>query len=405
MKKIIKRLAAASAAVILAASLCGCDKGSLMTVDGMEIRNGVYISLLKTAYSMASTELKKQNSENTSSDTSDTSASSNTSDTSEAESKPITEENIRGKDGSQWIKDEALKAVRRFVAVQRKCDELNITLTDEELSTINSEVTEIWNKENTYVQYLYGYPTMGEYYESQGIAEESYRQIQKVTTLQEKLFMHFYGKGGELEIKDSEINDYLTENYACVKLLTIKYAGTEDKDKTEAKQEAEKYAERINDGEKPADVFYDYNLAQARKSAEKKAETDYKEDNEEKLSKEDWIKKQVEAAEIKKAESEDDLLTVISKESSGLDEDVTEYIFNAEIEDKANVFEGKNGAFIVIKTDITKNTKWKEDNNDSILQLMKSEDFQSMLDLFGQNYEVVADNSLVNKKYGPEKLN
>lgn len=410
MRSSLKRAAAAVLAVVLAASLCGCDRGSLMTVDGMEIRNGVYLSLMQTAYSMAGEELKKQQDNETSDTTPDTPAGE-TSDTTSKESVPITKEEIDGKSGSQWIKDETMKAVRRFVAVQRRCDELDITLSETEMNEINSNANKVWDDKNDYVKYIYGYETLGEYYESRGIAKESYREIQRVSELQSKLFMHFYDKGGELEVKESEINDYLKENYASVKLLNIAYtdaSGKElekDEDKKAVKDKAQALVDRLNKGDDPVEVFYDYRLEKAEESAKAKAETDYKEDNEDKLTKEEWIKKQVEAANIKKAESADDLDQFISKESSGLDEKLTEYIFNASSDGKATLFETEKVVYVVIKEDITKKAKWKEDNNQRILMEIKSEDFQNMLDIFGQNYEVDADENLVNKKYGPERLN
>lgn len=399
----LKKAAAAVLAVVLAASLCGCDRGYIMTVDGMDIRNGVYLSYLRTAYSMAGEEFEKQNSETSDDDTA-------ADDTSEPAT-PITKEEIDGKSGSQWIKDETMKSIRRFVAIQRECEELDITLTEDEIKDINTSLTETWDNENQYVQYLYGYKTMGEYYESQGIGQESMREILRVNKLQEKLFMYFYGKDGEYEVKESEINDFLKENYATVKLLSLSYTDAsgnkleKDEDKKAVKDDAQKYADRINKGDKPVDVFYEYNLAKAEEAAKAKAEKDYKEDNEDKLTKEEWIKKQVEEADIKKAESEEELDRVISKESSSFDEKTTEYIFNAPSDGKATIFETENGVYLIVKEDITEKSKWKEDNNENILNEIKGDEFQGKLDIYGQNYDVDADESLVNKKYGPEKLN
>lgn len=398
MRSGLKKAAAAVLAVILAASLCGCDRGYIMTVDGIEIRNGIYLSYLRSSYSMALSEVKKQNSDN------------ETSSDGETSSVPVTKEQIDGKSGSQWIKDETMKSVRRFVAVQRKCDELDITLTEDEVREINSNINDTWDKENDYLMYLYGFKTMGEYYESQGIGQESMRDILRVSKLQDKLFMYFYGKGGSLEVKDSEIDEYLKENYAAVKLQSFAYTDASgkkletDEDKNAVKEKAQKYADRINAGEKPIDIFYEYELSKAEDAAKAKAETDYKEDNEDKLTKDEWIKKQVEAANIEKAESEDDLDRFLSKESSSLDEDLTEYIFNAASDGKATVFAAENSVYLVVKEDITSKTKWKEENNENILKEIKVDDFHNMVDLFGQNYEVTADESLVNKKYGPETL-
>ena len=423
MKSSFKKIAAGVLAVVLAASLCGCDKGYIMTVDGMEIRNGIYLTYLQSAYTDAGTALQEQNSAN--SDTSDTSETSETSDTSEdsdspasdessntsEESIPITEEEIDGKTGSQWIKDEALKSVRRFVAIRRKCAELGLELTADEQKNLNTQFSQVWDTENQYVYYVFGYKTMGEYYESKGIGKESMKEIYKSNELQTKLFEYYYGKGGELEVPESEIDDYLKENRAAVKVLEFEYkdasgnALEKDEDKKAVKDEAQKYADRINNGEKAVDVFYDYNLKKAEDSAKAKAETDYKEDNEEGLSKDEWIKKQVEDAKVTKAESDDSLDQIISKDSSSYDEKTTDYIFGAAADGKATLFETDDKVYLIIKEDITKKTSWKETNNLDVLKEMKGKEFKEMLNDFGKDYEVKLDESLVNNKYKPEKLN
>lgn len=398
MKIIIKKVCAAVLAVILAATLTGCDKGYLMTVDGMDIRNGIYLSFLSMAYSSAGDALAAEKTDEDSSIT-------------DEDKTPITEKTIQGVDGSTWIKSETLKAVRRFVAIQRTCEQLGIILTDEDIKEVNSKITSEWEEENVYLQYIYGFSTMGEYYESQGIGQESMREILRVNKLQDKLFLYYFDKGGEFEVSDSEILDYLKENYATVKMQSFSYTDAEgkklekDEDKKAIKDEAQAYADRINNGEKPIDVFYEYNLKTAKESVKAKAEKEYKEDNEDGLTKDEWIEKEIEALGIKKAEKEEDLDRFLSKEGSSFDEKTTEYIFNAASDGKATVFEVENGVYIIIKSDITTKTSWIEDNHDNILNEIKGEDFRNMMDLFGQNYEVVADDSLVNKKYAPETLN
>lgn len=404
MKTGIKKIAAAALAVVLAVTLCGCDKGYLMTVDGVDIRNGVYLQLLQSAYSLAETAYDKQQAESPDTSEGDTSDS-------DAEEVPITERTIEGKTGSQWIKDETLKAVRRFVAIQRKCDELGIALTEDELNQISIDVNKTWENENQYVKYLYGYDTMGEYYESQGIAQESVKEINRVNELQNKLFLYFYDKGGEFEVTESEIDEYLKENYSVVKYLSLSFTDASgkalesDADKNAVKERAQAYADRINNGESPVDVFYEYNLSRVEDAVEAMAETEYSEDNADKLSKEEWIQQQIASANVTKADSPDDLDRYLTKDSTTLDAKTLEYIFGAASDGKAAVFASDNAVYIIIKDDITKKTKWKEDNNESLLTAIKSDEFRDMIDLFGQNYEVKLDEKLVNKKYGPERLN
>lgn len=414
MRTSLKRAAAAVLAVVLAASLCGCDRGSLMTVDGIEIRNGVYISLMQSAFNSAQEKLDEEKEAENSEATDDTDGvveGIDRTEGTESEETPITEEEIDGVSGSQWIKDETMKAVRRFVAVQRKCDEFGIALTEEELNTLSGEVNEMWDTANDYVKYVYGFETLGEYYEDQGIAKESYKEIERVSQLQSKLFMHYYGKDGELAVKESEINDYLKENHAVIKLLTLDYTDASgkaletDEDKKAVKDKAQALADRLNKGDDPTDVFYDYNLEKAEESAKAKAETKFEEDNEEGLTKEEWIDKQVEEQGIEKVESADELDEYISKEASSLDsEELTEYVFNAASDGKATLFETDDAVYVVVKEDITEKTEWIEEHNEAILTSMKNGDFRDMMDLVGEKYEVKADDSLVNKKYGPERL-
>lgn len=417
MKTGLKKALAAVLAVVLAASLCGCDRGYIMTVDGLEIKNGIYLNYLQEAYYQADSELESQNSDTTSeaetsSSEDETSVSDETSDeTTSTESVPVTNEEIDGKTGSQWIKDETMKYVRRFVAVKRKCEEFNITLTEEEQNEINSNIKDMWDNENQYVQYIYGFKTMGEYFEDQGIGRESMRDINTTDELKTKLFQYYYGEGGELAVSDEDFEKYLTENYVSVRKIEMDYTDASgnalesDEDKKALKDEAQKYADRINNGEKAVDVFYDYYVDKATKTITAKAETDYKEDNEEGLTKEEWIQQKIEEEGIVKSENDEDIEEVINKSESNYDENTTDYIFGLAADGKANVYEGDDKLYVIIKADITKSSNWIESNRDSVLQAMKGDEFDAKLDEFGDAYEVNAQQRLVDKKYGPERLN
>lgn len=406
MRSGFKKTACAVLAAVLAFSLCGCDRGYIMTVDGMDIRNGVYLMLLRSEYSEAKTKYSEETSaaaNATSSDTSD--------DTTSAESLPITDVKIEGKNGSQWIKDEAMLAVLRHVAVQRKCEEYGIKLTDEELKEITDNISENWDAENQYLKYIYGYSTLGEYYESQGISKESVVEVNKVNELQTKLFEYYYGEGGELAVDQETFTKYLKENYSMVKLYKFTYTDAvgnaleSDEDKSAVKEKAQAYADRLNNGESAVDLFYEIELSAAEEYAKAKAETDYEEDNEDGLSKEEWIKKQIEAKNVTKKESDDDLNSVVEKSNAPLEQEVVDYIFDANDDGKASIFATDGAVYLVEKADMTKQEKWLSDNKTTVLIGIKGDEYQNMLDIFAQNYEVKADNSLINNKYGPEKLN
>lgn len=396
MKFNFKKIAAGVLALAVTASMCGCgDNGYIMTVDNMSIRNGIYLSFQQTAYNDAYSKIEEQNS-------SDDGSSS----TSEID---VFSENVENKSASDWIKEQTLKDVRKFVAVQRVCEENGITLTEDEISEMNSDLQSTWNEENMYIKYAFGFDTAGEYYESLGVGIDSLREIRKSNALSDKLFLYYYDADGKYPVTEDEINEYLTENYAAVKLLTLNltnYKGEaleSDEDKNLVKAKANAYAERLNNGESFIDVKYDYDLAVAQDRAKASAESAYTEDNEDKLSKEDYIQKAVDEATAEKAEKVEDLDQFISKENSTLDEHLTEYIWNAAADGKANVFEDDSAVYVVVREDVTAKDEWKKESNETILKAIKSDEYDSMMELTYQNYVVELDEYLVNKKYAPEK--
>ena len=396
MKFNLKKTAAGILALAVTVSMCGCgDNGYLMTVDGMDIRNGIYLSFQQSAYNDAYSKIEEQNSSDDSS-----------SGTSEID---VFSENVENKSASDWIKEKTLKDVRKFVAVQRVCEENGIALTEDEIAEMNSDLQSTWNEENMYIQYVFGFDTAGEYYESLGVGMDSLREIRRANALSDKLFLYYYDADGVYPVTEDEINGYLTENYAAVKLLTLNltnYKGEaleSDEDKAVVKAKANSYAERLNNGESFIDVKYDFDLAAAQDKARASAESAYTEDNEENLSEEDYIQKAVDEATAEKAEKLEDLDQFISKENSTLDEHLTEYIWNAASDGKATVFEHDSEVYVVVREDVTAKDEWKKESNETILKAIKSDEYDSLMELTYQNYEVELDEYLVNKKYAPEK--
>lgn len=290
------------------------------------------------------------------------------------------------------------------------CEQYGLTLTEDEIKEMNDDLNSAWDEENFYVQYSLGFSTLGEYYESLGIGKDSMRDIRTTNALSDKLFLHFYDTDGEFAASQDEINTYITENYAAVKMLTLNYKDASgkdlesDEDKQAVKDNAKKYADRINGGESFIDVKYDFDLVSAQDAARATAESSYTEDNEEKLTKEEYIQKEVDDIDVTKAEKPEDVDQFIPKENSNLDEKLTEYIWNAAVDGKATVFEGESAAYVIVREDVTTKKSWEEDNHLSILKAIKQEDYDGIMELTYQNYDVKLDEYLVNTKYAPEKM-
>ncbi len=389
-----RKTAAAAAAIVCAAALCGCtDSGYVMTVDGEQIRNGVYLSFMQTAYSDASDKISEQKTED--------------GDTSEVGD--IFGYTVEDKPAADWIKENTLEQVKNFVAVKRLCEDYGVTLTDEELNEINSEMNSLWNDENYYAQYLYNCDTIGEYYDSIGIGRESLAEINKVNELSDKLFLHYYDKGGLTPVSDEDFKTYLKDNYAGVKFIELEYddyAGIALQEEAEiqaVKDTAQDYADRLNAGESFIDIKYEYDFHQAKNDAKAKAEEEYDSETTE-LTYEEYVEQAVNEATAEKAESEASLEQVISKDYSSLDADFTDYIWSIADDSKATLFETDDSVYVVVRDDVTALTEWQEENRSTVLRAMKSDDYDETIKQAYAGYSVEINDYLVNNKYAPQNL-
>ncbi len=417
MKKIFKRIMAVLTAAAVAASLSGCvDNGYIMTVDGMEIRNGIYLSLLQTSISTANSKVEEQNeAEDDSSDTSDSSESSETSDTSsdtDSETEGVTsifDSVIDGKSYSDWIISDTRDAVKRFVGIQRECERLGIALTDEEQTDIINEVKEQW-EDTTIAYYGLGFANWGEYYETLGIGLESLKELSLVDELNEKLFLYHYDRGGDWAVSDEEFSEKANEDYAGYNLITLQYLDYNgdplilDEEYQEVKDRANEYAERINDGESLIDVMYDYYLYEAQNDARADAEASYSEDNDEGLTMEEYVEKAAEEASVERAEDEREFDEFISKDNSAVTDELTDFIFSLPTDGKAYVLEGTTSAYVVVRKSVLDLENWETYYRTDILREMKGDEFDSKMDIICQNFDVKQNDYLVNTKYSPKKV-
>lgn len=399
-----KRYAALAAAVVCAVSLTGCsDNGYMGTVDGMEIRNGIYLSQMMTAHSSASSTVYDAREE--------------AGDTSEVED--LFAETIDGISAEEWIKNEAVELVKHYVAVEKLFDSKGLSISDEERSEITENVNNNWDSEsiNYYgfslsVQTMYGYPTLGEYYESIGIGKDSMKEMELNALKEDKLFLDYFTNDEEAKVSDEEINTYLSENYANVKYIEVPfkdYAGISldaEKDAEEIsalKARAQSYVDRFNAGESIIDIAYEQDLINAQNDAMVDAETALEADDAEQPEDFDaYMEEAKNSATAKKAETVEELETIISKESSSLSDELTEFIWKTEADGKAYYLESEKSAYLVIRDDITTKTEWKENNRVYILEQVTGDEFDEYLKSIYADYKVDFDSYLLDSKYSPE---
>ena len=306
-----------------------------------------------------------------------------------------------------------MDSVKRIVAVHRLCEQNGIALTDEQTKELNEQVNSMWNDENGYAQMLYGTDTVGEYYDSIGIGRDSIKDIYIADDLSNELFLHYYDTDGVTPVSEEDFNAHITENYAAARIIELEYKdyqGLMLKEESEiqaVKDLAQSYVDRLNGGENFADIRYEVDLKNAQNEAQVNAEDEYDEMTAEARpdDRDKFVQEAVDAVTVEK-KTEDQLDTILNREStsSSLNAEVVEYIWNAEADGKAVLLEQEDSCFIIAREDITTRETWKENIKRTVLNALKSDEFEEILKTAYAEYSVEQDDYLVNTKYAPSKI-
>ena len=152
-----KKAAAVLAAAAMTAAGVGCTAGSgtayAMTIDGVQVNAGIYIYYSYASYMELTQTLQSENSEL---DVSDKDV--------------VKEQKMDGVSSEEWIKNKALEYCQRYVAIEKKFEELDLSLTEEENKEISSTIDSFWD-------------TNGELYEKNGIAKSSVQSVLELSLI------------------------------------------------------------------------------------------------------------------------------------------------------------------------------------------------------------------------------
>lgn len=226
----IKKISAALLAAAAALSMTGCGENTNWgaDIDGQRIPAGVLIYFLQTSYYDAQSKLYEENAQ--------VSADGDMSQTD------VYTAQIEGKNGRDWVYDDAAEQLQIYAAVESQFDKYGLTLTDEERDAAELYCDQLWDGG-------------GEaYYTSMGISRSSYISIYLNNEKRSKLFEHLYSEGGEHGVPDSEVKAFLTENYALINYIDMELKDGEGNllksdGKAERMEMAQEYVERFKSGE------------------------------------------------------------------------------------------------------------------------------------------------------------
>lgn len=233
--KELKRVTAVVLALVMMLSASACsDKSWSVKNSDESLAVGVYIYYLYNAYYTASNQVTDS-------------------------SKSVLDQTIENKNASDWIKDTALENCKNMLAVDSKMKELNLSLTDDEISKAKTTSSTNW-------------ASYGSTLEKLGVSQDSYYKATALLSAKyTKLFEAIYGKSGTKAVSDKDLETYFTENYVHFNYFTKSLTTTDADGKSTAMTD-----EQI---QTVADQFNGYaNLFNSGKTAQEVADT-YKADD------------------------------------------------------------------------------------------------------------------------------
>lgn len=415
MAKAKKITAALTAALLCSASLTACsDTSYVMTAGDSKINAGIYIynELTEMSYQMTMMYYQK------------------------GIKKDYFDQKVDGKAFDEYLSDYALTATKEYAAVVDKFNELGLTLSDEDLKSINDSISSTWDSQ-------------GEFYESEGISKESIKLALKASKMKDEIFDHYYAEGGEEAVSDDDMVKYLDDNYLRYKSISFAKTSTSSDSSTdsadsaneEAKAKRDEFLEKaqgvsFDDFDSIIDEYNDYVASKNASDSSSAADSDSSaadssttsddtssvaESDTSSAASDDTSSVSDSTADSSTAASDTDSSAdssssapdpyanekmmnygtmddsqkdttngKILKEVSGMDTDV------------ATAYEDDNAYYILIKGDIKgRDTEYAKDNHEDLLKEMKSDEFQEKLTGWVEKLDIKVNNKAI-KRYTPK---
>ncbi len=247
--KTLKKVLAMCLALVLILSFAGCHQKNEVAVKSGDdtFTSAFYMCALINADMAARTKIDeakaaaKEEANSTSSATSSTTTSTTTTTDYFAEK-------IDGKSFEEYVKESALNTIKRFIFVKEKCKELKLEISAEEKNNTDTMTEYYWN--------YYGYASL---FEANGVSLATYKEYTLYGIYEEKYFSSIYGEGGEKEVSENDIKNFLYGNYVIADVLSASVASKTDSEKALVQTDFEKFKERIDKGESFEKIYKEYN--------------------------------------------------------------------------------------------------------------------------------------------------
>ena len=228
MKNIGKKISAFALAAVLTYSAAGCTIGPgkwSYKTDISEISAGSWIYNTYQSYNEALDKIQEANADNEDFD---------------IQLIDITKEKVEDKNAVDWIFDDAKDKCISLLTVEKLAQEKNIVIDESQMQMTG----------NMYLQYYYNSSDESKaFYERLGVSEDSFSEsVVKYGFIYQELAEKMYGKDGEKEVSDADVQKYYAENYLSYYYIAYSLK-TKDEDGNEIdldEEEKEKVTANFN---------------------------------------------------------------------------------------------------------------------------------------------------------------
>lgn len=222
----------ASAAVAASCTACatfGSGTAYAMTIDGVQVKAGVYIYYSYASYTELTQTLQEQN-----------------SDLDVEDDDVVKEQTMDGVSTETWIQNKTLEYCQRHVAIQNQFEALGLELDEDDKKTISDTIDTFWE-------------TNAEIYERNGISEDSVKQVLENSYMANEVFLYYYDVDGEKGVTEDDLKEYYEENNARVRYIQFNLTDgngeeLDEAGKKEMKEMVQDYLDRLEDLEGDADA-------------------------------------------------------------------------------------------------------------------------------------------------------
>ncbi len=237
--KLFKKSIAIILAVVFVLTLTACHSKDevALTIEGIDIKTGLYLNALVDCDSDAKVIVDEQL------------AAKEESGAATSEETDYYSQQIEGLDFTEYVKLKALERCKEFAYYQKLVNDGVIKLTDEEIANAETYAEQYWD--------YYGY---GYLYAANGISVDTFKQVMIYSAYSNAYFMHLYGEGGEKEVAKATIKENMLDNYALAYVLTSTYVdGATEDSKAALRAKLEGYGKRLQQGEDYLKIYNELN--------------------------------------------------------------------------------------------------------------------------------------------------